>query len=830
MQLILAWVAFPAVLTALGAGWGVLVEKAVGREVQGALVVALGLMAALGAAAILTASRSTAPAAVAIVAAVGVAGLALGWPQRRRISRWPLLAAIGALAAYGAPTLLSGQATFAGYNTLDDTAVWLGITDQLFSHGRPVDLSQASTYSAIIDQYLHLSGYPVGGFMLLGVGRGIVGIDLAWAFQPYLALCGALVGLAAYALFERVVASRPLRAGLAFVAAQPALLFGYGLFGAIKELTAAWVLLAGIALLAPYLGRPAPRPREAIVLALPATALITILGAGAVVWLALPLAVLAASWGWSAWGTSDARTVLASAATLVGATALLALPALLVMSTFVASDGALYVKPTGTASDVDALGGLLAPLSPFQLAGIWPVGDFRLVAATVPTAILVAVVAACAIGAVVVSVRRRDATLALYVAVAVLGVVVVELAGSSPWVVGKALAIGAPAVLAAALLGGALLLERSRSVGVIACALLAGGVLWSNVLAYHDVRLAPRPRLAELQKIGAMISGRGPTLVNEEEVYAAYHFLRAAAPTGPSQFRRVALALRGGQRLGSGGFADLDSFPLATVLTYRTIVTSRSPTQSRPPAAYRRVWRGRWYEVWQRPPSPASLRELPLEHLPGGDSNVLPYCGRADKGSRDACSIAPASIPPCSAVRLLRSAAVRAGGGLRLVAYERASPIVVRAADIARRPPGWADENAKIVAARSGTMVVRLRAAAAGRYTVWLGGSFGRGFSVSVDGRPAGAVRELRGSPWTYERAGTLRLAVGMHTLSLRYSRASLGPGGGRDRDTTLVAIALEQLDAPARMIDVPAADAASLCGRWLDWIEVVRPRPAATP
>ena len=47
-------------------------------------------------------------------------------------------AGVGAVVflAYGAPVLLSGEATFAGYIKLDDTATWAALTDRAVSHGR----------------------------------------------------------------------------------------------------------------------------------------------------------------------------------------------------------------------------------------------------------------------------------------------------------------------------------------------------------------------------------------------------------------------------------------------------------------------------------------------------------------------------------------------------------------------------------------------------------------------------------------------------------------------------------------------------------------------
>src|SRR5207253_2771910 len=51
---------------------------------------------------------------------------------------------------------------------------------------------------------------------------------------------------------------------------------------------------------------------------------------------------------------------------------------------------------------------------------------------------------------------------------------------------------------------------------------------------------------------------------------------------------------------------------------YRTLVLRRGPAASRPPSVYRRVWHGRRYDVWQRPP--AGGRSI-VEHLPLGNAS-----------------------------------------------------------------------------------------------------------------------------------------------------------------------------------------------------------------
>jgi len=225
VSLILAWVLFPLVLAAVGAGWGVIVARAAGSAISGALLVPLGMAAVIVVTSVLTQWSLTAHAALPVVGIGAAAGLVLAWPWRP--GRWPLLAAVGIVAAYGAPVLLSGQATFTGIIRLDDTATWLGVVDHAMTHLQ--ETGGTSTYSLNFETDVGPT-YPLGSFMLLAVGHAFTGIDSAWIIQPYMAVCGAAVGLCVYALIEPLVASPRIRAFVAFFAAQPALLYGYSLF------------------------------------------------------------------------------------------------------------------------------------------------------------------------------------------------------------------------------------------------------------------------------------------------------------------------------------------------------------------------------------------------------------------------------------------------------------------------------------------------------------------------------------------------------------------------------------------------------------------------
>jgi hypothetical protein len=808
-SLLASWVAFPVVLAAIGAGCGVVVERAAGCRISGVLVVPLGLAAAIVIASLLTAWSVTAPAAAAVVGVLAVAGLVIGQPFRRLLP-WPSLMALAVLAAYGAPVLLSGSATFLGYFRLDDTATWLGLTDQVMAHGRSLANLAPSLYSARLETYM-ATAYPLGSFMLLGIGHALTQVDSAWIFQPYLACCGAAVGLGIYALTEPLVRSAAVRALVAFLAAQPALLYGYSLWGGIKELTAAFLLVLGAALVGRAIAARPENPRHLLPIAVAAAALIVTMGAGAAAWVVPALVGVVVVWAIRARG--EPWRVAREVGMLGAATALLALPVWVVLPQFLTHDSNLFVS--GHAAN-EELGSLFQPLSGWQLAGIWPVGDFRLRAPTLPTAPLIALALLAGTAALWSTVRRRQFALVTYVLLALASCAVFYLVGSTPWVLAKVLAIASPALLAAALVGGALLWSRRRLAGLIVLLAIGASVVWSNALAYHDVTLAPRSRLLELQRIGQLVNGKGPTLINETEFYAYRHFLRSGAPFEPA-VRPIELPLRSGIVLSGNAWADLDSFSLSTLEQFRSIVTRSWPFESRPPSNYRLVWHGRYYQLWQRTARPSTSI---LAHIPLGESNALPYCGSAENGpSRSLCSINPVAIPRCSSIQSLGRQAI--GEQAELVAAERAEPISVRG-DQTLWPLGWIDGSAGHVLEPTapGTAVGHIAVASDQRYGLWLSGSFARGFSVSFDGRNLGAVKDQLGG-WVH--LADLFLSAGTHTFRLTYPHADLTPGTGINPATFLAVLTLAPQSPPSSLIAVPAHDAARLCGRPLNWIELVR-------
>ena len=129
--------------------------------------------------------------------------------------------------------------------------------------------------------------------MPLGIGHQLTGYDIAWLYQPYLTFMAALLALGLYAVLERTIPSRPLRAVASFIAAQPAILVGYALWGGIKELAGAWLLVA-IATLVPWTLGARRSALAAIPLAAVCAALICVLSLPGGLWL-LPALVAEAS-------------------------------------------------------------------------------------------------------------------------------------------------------------------------------------------------------------------------------------------------------------------------------------------------------------------------------------------------------------------------------------------------------------------------------------------------------------------------------------------------------------------------------------------------------
>jgi hypothetical protein len=806
MELALAWIAFPLLLAAASGGLGLLVERLAGARVPGALVVPLGFAALVAVATLSTAWSVTAPATPYLAAALALAGVAAGWGRLRDAPPDPALAllALGVLAVYAAPVALSGEPTFAGYGVLGDTAVQLIGVDRLLDAGRTLDGLAPSSYQGALDAYFG-SGYPFGAQVAIGSLRPFVGVDLAWVYQPGLAFIVVCLALSLHVLATQVVRGRWTAAAVAFVAAQPALVFAYALQGSVKELAAAALLALLAALLVPFaraVRDGGASARVGVPLAVAVAAAGAVLGPAVALW-AGPLAVAALVLAVRAQpgGGAPIRQVAAFA----GVVLVLSVPLLVEL-------GGYFRVTAGVVTANEEVGNLLRALDPLQAMGIWINGDYRLLpdGRWLPvTRVLIALALAGALLGVVVAVRRRAWPTLLYAGTALVGAVVVVGAGS-PWADAKALMIISPALLLVALLGPTALAtaDGGRGWAVRSSTLALGlaivaGVLASNALAYRDARLAPYDRLAELQDVGERLDGRGPVLTTEFEEFGK-HFLRAADPSGVSEAyspRPADPAPDGGDGPRFGHPSDLDALSQAYVHAYPTLVLRRSPLASRPPADYELTWRGDWYDVWTRRADGAEV----LAHLPLGSQ------------------LSPSARPTCADVATLARQARAAGA--QLAFSERAAPAAFVPAQAGALPGGWSrdrDEPLFLRSSGGGSLAGTASVAAAGDHVAWVGGSFGTApLALEIDGRRVGTLRRALSGRGQYARVGRpVALAAGEHEVRLVRLRRPLSPGNG---GSMIGPVVLEPA-APAPAVRyAPPSAWRTLCDRTLDWIEVVR-------
>jgi hypothetical protein len=786
MTELVAWAVFPLVALAIFLGAGLAAERAAGLRLPAPLVPALGFCVALVVAGLpAAAGLGAAPIAAAVLAA-GTAGLWLARRELRERFRPGAGASAGAAvyALHMAPVLLSGEATFLGYNLLNDTAIHFALVDYVSEHGRHEVELAPSSYAAAMGTYVGAS-YPLGSHELLAALRALVDADVARVYQPYIALSAALAAAAIVALLgDRLPGARRGAALAATAALSGQLVFSFTLQGGIKELTFVAALATAAALSAELLR--AERPvRGAPLLAVAVLAGYAIYGVAALAWIG-PLVVALVAIALASRESPLRRRLVPAALAGVAAFALLGWPT-------VAESVEFYRHGEQVLTSEAELGPLAGPLQAEQALGIWLNGDYRVQPRdrTATNALLLVAGALVLLGALLVA-RRRLAGAALLVVPSVVAWAVVSRTGS-PYVDAKLLAVMSPAVVLLAALGVALLWRgRLRLIGALAALVLTGGLLVSDAYAYRLALPAPIDRLSELRTLAERFDGeREPMLVNEFEEHVK-HFGRAARAFNPYEPWTVEPArLLGEPRPLFGHAYTLDEIGFDFYARYPTIVLRRSPVESRPPAGYRRAWRGRWYEVWRRTePVEAAVR------VPFGRPAQTP--------------VTPAVVPPCRELRELSESA-------EAVAAVRPPTVVVDLAAPGPLPAGW--ERYPVpgtLVARGGGTVSATARTAAGRFRAWVKGSLHRRFELRVDGRRVGDAKHLNtANQWL--RLGELTLRAGPHRVELERPTGSLAPGDAQG--DVVGPVVLEPL-AEARLVRVPRGEGDRLCGLSLDWVE----------
>jgi hypothetical protein len=806
MTLFLAWIVFPLVFALLSLGCGLLLETASGMRLPGPLLLPGGFIVIAIATYFAHMSSATAELQTPLVVALAIAGYAVSQPWKRfQLDGWLTGSAAAVYAVFAAPVILVG-ATFAGYIKLDDTATFFSMLARAATNGYGASGLAASTYKATLIHEGYKFGYPLGSMLPLDVGHTLLGVDQAWIWQPYLTFLAVLTGLGLYEVVAGLVQSRALRACVAFFGAQAALMYGYALWGGVKELFAPGVILFAVCLV-PRVKTGAPR--QVIALGAASAALIGGLSVGGAIWLLPMLAVGVVLIILYRSPDDILKTIGVYAVT----TGVLALPILVVSAARLNSLGR-FMKGTGGEN-----GNLVHPLSWWQALGIWPGGDFRYPPSDpTVTHVLGVLVVLAAIFAVVMAWRSGRWELVLLLATGVFACLVYG-ERASPWVAAKALASASPLILGAGLAGAAVLVELGRRLGGwtlavpggLVVAVLAAGVLWSNAMQYHAALLAPSARLMELEKIGSKFSGQGPALLTEYEPYSARYFLRGLDAQDASGLRVDPIKLRRYPHCyqdTSGGACngvspDVDEIRLDQLIPeFRTLVIRRTGVASRPPSAYKLLWSGRYYDVWRLRPNARRI----LAHL--------------SLGSR----FQPAAVPDCKTLMDLAARASAAHGVLATVFRPEVTVITPRTGktEVPKHFGSYGEPSGLLYATKQYTVTYPFRVRTGGIYTVWVGGSFSSTLTAKLDGHKVGQQRNQTEWPGNFLKFGSAYLTRGRHTLVIKHSGPDWGPGSAAHQPFGLGPFVIAQGTDDRNVKIVQPKAAHSLCGRTLDWVEAL--------
>ena len=704
------WIAFPLLLAVLAYGGGAMVERASARKLPLTLLLPCGLALTIAVLDLFTRWTSTVSFAIPAVSALAVGGLVLRPPWRRPRLEWAFLPALIVFAVYSAPIVLSGTATWAGYVKLDDTATWLALVDRTLSSGHTLAGLAPSTYMDTLAAYL-TNGYPVGAFLPLGLGHAFLGEDIAWLTDPWMAFLAAMCLAVAlpdcFACLGRECTS-PANLGDRGPCgpAGPSLRLlpvgwdegdgGRNARGGLRKRHIASVGVCGAGLHTQPRARDDPRAGGHM-------------GAAG-----------RAQCGWAGLGSTGRRACVAGAhawpwyAVAFGAhrawrDGCVRLGGLLGSCAW----GGFLEQNRSVLTGGNELGNLLAPLRLRQIVGIWPSGDFRVTPSQLTiTNLLIGLGALLGSGRSPLcdqALTARSRGLRVVLALGRIARVLDRLA----LVGGEGVSASAsPAIVFAALLACAVLLARrhrwQRAVGLLAGLALATGIVWSNVLGYHEVSLAPRAQFAELAQIGEEIAGDGPTLMTDFSPFGARHFRREAEPESASELRSRVDPLRSGQPLAksiTSGHRPVPAGPVARLPHARAPPLAGCEPPSLPVCSG--LAPERYWEVWQRrtPASPPVLAHLPLGNV-----------------------VQPGGVPTCASIhRLTRLQGVRA---LEAVPVE--NPIVVAVGE-GSHPRGWSEIGEHLDLAGAGTARIPVSVARQGRYEIWLGGSIGGSVSIAVE-------------------------------------------------------------------------------------------------
>jgi hypothetical protein len=450
-------------------------------------------------------------------------------------------------------------------------------------------------------------GYPLGPQSLMAALSAGTGISLEAAFNGLLLAIPVLTALTALAVLDGLARWRRILA--AALVALPYLAVSFLAQSGFKETLMALFLVAFALGLRDLVPRSLVDPRELLPPRRAARRAtlggLGALAAGSVFTYSLPgLLWPAAAAG--CWLAAELATGGLPRPRL-GALARRALP---VAGGALALVGLLALSQVGSLGnfldrlgDVQNTGGrLISPVSPREVLGVWPRGDFRIDVAGEPQAIAATLLGLAGVGfGVWWWLRRRD----LAVPAALVGAAVIYLL--TRWkggihVEAKALAIAAPLVM---LLAIRALLDpepragRSRfAVPALAVAFVLGAA-GSSFLALRDAPVGTTDRVADLRELLPTVAG-DRVLYLVPDRFSSYRLEGALVGSPGGYVPSQDIPARRAKRWDQGLPLDLDTVPDARMDKFRFAITTSAPYQSLEQRNWQPTHVTPSYTLWRR--------------------------------------------------------------------------------------------------------------------------------------------------------------------------------------------------------------------------------------
>ncbi len=467
-------------------------------------------------------------------------------------------------------------------------------------------------------------GYPLGPHGLAVATAAFPGLSLGQAFIGEIFAIGILTSLTALGAIREIAAwRRVLGATLVAVTYMAASYFAQAAFKETAE--ALFVLTVAI-----YLMRPQAPPQglwPRVGWALPWLAI-----AGGVFFcysfagIAWPIAIVVV-WAaaqpatWRALRPGRVLRILLKPWVLLGILVLVVLGIALTVA-----------GPFGFGSSFNEVAGsnTYGPVSPVETLGIWPAGNYRLLApggAPLP-GLMGAVAVLALLAAVAWWMQRREAAVPLALGAGV-AVYLASLPFTGDYSQAKALMIIAPLTMLVVI--RPLVSEFARRASglrlawsVLAVVFIAGAV-WSTFLALREAPVGPPGHGGQLASFLPIVHGK-PVLYAGQDRYAAYELLGADTHVPLVEFPDEMVSPNPEKPFDTGDAyspIDFDSFNHGTLGRFPYVITSRGAWNSQNPPNFKAIAKTESFILWEKTGPTPRHRHVLLE---GTEAGALAHC------------------------------------------------------------------------------------------------------------------------------------------------------------------------------------------------------------